>query len=1176
MSERSYAIDEKIEQRYQVIAPLGAGGMGTLYRVADVGRDGQEVALKMLKLNLPGISAAEMLRGFQREFQLLTQLQHPNLVEVYNYGVTVEEDFYYTMEYIEGVDLAKGMQEMSLEFLLPIMVQICRALGYLHAREIMHGDLKPANVLLCGEQVKIVDFGLAHDLRFEKDQPHYITPFYAAPEVSKGKRADGRADLYSLGAMIYTWILGEAPAFMVGAERLIRMTLRERLASQAVIAPGIDSVVLRLLAQDPAQRYTNANQVITAINSAMGSAYTLETRETAGSYALRAGFLGRDGELAQLRDIWEGACKSNGQLVLIGGESGVGKTRLLEELEVGVALEGARVVRGQSIESGGAAYQPWREVLRVLLRYVEIKESLELKRVGPVLAAIIPELWSRPTMAGLSPPAELEPQAAQQRLNDAILQVLQAAAEMRPTLVVIDDAHWADEASLEMLRYLGRVLGKVGLLVCVTYRSDEVTTEHALVELRDEQVEQFILEPLPAEDTQELVRSMLGLGELPTELIERVQSTTGGNTFFVQELIRSLAEEGQVLQRTVAGWQVDQAALQTAQLPGSIQQVVWRRLEQLSEGAQQVLRWASVVGVIFWEGAIAALENTDADAERARVRAALGECLEREIVIERPESTIPGEREYLFVKPAMQEVSYESLAQDQRKESHARVADWLIGRPDEQVDEHLGLIAEQLLGAGRTPQGVNYLRRAGEQAMAQFAAAQAIGYFSRALELTPIEDHTGRYTLLLARERIYDLQGVRGAQDQDLSDLMGLADALADERRQAEVYLRRGDYAEGVSDYLGAISAIEAAIRLSQSAQDVDNLAEGYMHLGKTLWRHGEYPEARRKLEQALTLAQSAGLPQIEAISLLNLGNVADFLGDAARAIRYYERSLPIFLEIGNSRDGGGSLNNLGLVCLQQGDYTRARDYLEQAVHIFREVGDRRGEYLVLSNLGKLYDHLGVGQTAVECNQQALRIAEEIGDRAGQGYTCTNLSQICHHRGDHQAARQYSLRALRIAQDVANPSLQGIVLTHLGHALVGLGQLAQATEAYQQAVTLRRDSGQHFLVIESQAGLGRVSLAQGDLQSALAEVEEILRYLELEDSTLYGTGEPLKIFLTCYQVLEANQDPRAEAILRSAYDLLDDRAAKISDEGLRRSFLENVVTHREIICEYNQKLSSEN
>ncbi len=186
----------------------------------------------------------------------------------------------------------------------------------------------------------------------------------------------------------------------------------------------------------------------------------------------------------------------------------------------------------------------------------------------------------------------------------------------------------------------------------------------------------------------------------------------------------------------------------------------------------------------------------------------------------------------------------------------------------------------------------------------------------------------------------------------------------------------------------------------------------------------------------------------------------------------------------------------------------------------------------------------------------------------GEATATTNLALLLHHLGDDEAARDYSQQALQIYRDLGDRAGQGYALTNLGHAFAGLRRLAEASEFYQQAITLRRELGQPSLVIESLAGLARVSLAQGRLAQALAQVEEILSYLE--HNSVADAEEPFRIYLTCYRVLQANQDARAQAILKTAHTLLQETAAKIGDEAMRRLFLENVAVHREIVTEFSK------
>jgi tetratricopeptide (TPR) repeat protein len=1126
MPEAEFKVEEWIENRYRVLSVIGSGGMGTLYRVSDEARNSEIVALKTVKLHVSAAEKPESVERFQREFQILTQLQHPNLVSVYNYGVTTEGELYFTMDWVQGQDLESGLRQLKPAATIPVMVQVCRALAYLHARGVIHGDLKPSNVLLTGDQVKIVDFGVALEVRSPEVRARYYTPGYSAPEVRQPGPIDHQADLYSLGAMWYALLVGEAPLFLPGTEPLIPLMLDDVLEEQDEIPVAVGVVISRLMATSREERYASANEVIEAVNEITGSTYELETQETAASYALRTHFVDREVEMAMLQVLWEQAQSDEGKLVLISGESGVGKTRLVSELEVQAELEGARVVWGQCVESGGSAYHPWREVLRVLVRYVEGVDEATMQRVGPVLAALLPDLWEREYMRELEPPAALDPQAAQQRLNDAIVQVLHTAAGLRPTVIVIENVHWGDEAALEMLRFLARTPGQVGLLTCVTYRDDEIGADHPLERLAGERVERIRLRRLSPEVTTELVCSMLGLDELPALLAERVQQTTGGNALFVQELIRSLATEGEVLHRTVGGWQVDGKALEGAQLPEGIRQVVGRRLGQLSAEGRQVLSWAAMMGMVFWEGGVAAVGQV----AWQRVRMALREGLEQGLVVVRDETSFAGEREYLFRNPTVWEVGYESVPWEERRGYHSRAAAWLMARSEEEAGEHLGLIADHLEGAGQTEQAITYLRRAGEQAAEQFANAEAVNYLSRALDLMPEDDQTGRYALLLAREGVHHVQGAREAQTQDLAALQALSEALGDDQRRAEVALRQASYAEATGNYPAAMAAAQAAIALAQATQDICGEAEGYWRWGYALWRQGNYEAAQIQLEQALTFARSAGMHQVEADSLRNLGIVsAEQGGNYAETQAYYQQALRIYREIGDRVNEGETLNDIGLLFIKHGNYGEARTHFEQALYIHHEIGNRRNERMTLANLGLLSHSLGDEKAGLEYSQQALSIAQEIGERTGQGYS----------------------------------------LTYIGHTLAGLGHLAEAADAYRQAMAVWRGLGRHNIAMEPLAGLARVCLTQRDLTQAQVHVEKILSHLE--NHTLEGAEEPFRVYLTCYCVLCANQDPRAQTVLDTAYNLLQEWAASINDEELRRSFLENAPAHREIVREFAKR-----
>jgi predicted ATPase/DNA-binding SARP family transcriptional activator len=399
-------------------------------------------------------------------------------------------------------------------------------------------------------------------------------------------------------------------------------------------------------------------------------------------------------------------------------------------------------------------------------------------------------------------------------------------------------------------------------------------------------------------------------------------------------------------------------------------------------------------------------------------------------------------------------------------------------------------------------------------------------------------------------------------------DSLSLYRDLGDRWGEGQALIQLGLVYRDQSDHAQARFYYKQALQIYREIGHQQGEGQALRHLGLECWYQSDCIQARAYLEQALHIFCQVGDRLNEGETLYNLGLVSDWLGEGARAIDYLEQAIHISHEIGHRPSEGWALANLGITINYQGQHIKAKAYLEQALQIVRETGSRQKMASILDGLGDVFRFLGDYVQARSYYEQSLGLYHEIGNRQWEGGTLDSLSLISHNLGDDLAACEYGQQALLIAQEFDNRFAQGYVLTHLGHALTSLGQLEQATDAYQQALSIRRETNQHFLAMETLAGLARVSLAQKNPSQALAQVEEILSYLETH--TLAGTDNPIEIYLTCYHVLCANQDPRASDILRTAHDLLQKQAADIDDEVLRRSFLENVAAHRAIVRDYQR------
>jgi adenylate cyclase len=372
----------------------------------------------------------------------------------------------------------------------------------------------------------------------------------------------------------------------------------------------------------------------------------------------------------------------------------------------------------------------------------------------------------------------------------------------------------------------------------------------------------------------------------------------------------------------------------------------------------------------------------------------------------------------------------------------------------------------------------------------------------------------------------------------------------------------------GQGDYLRAINYLEEVLAIFHEIGDRRREGISLANLGTLSYSQGDLQASRNYEEQALIIHRESGGRDGEVVTLGNLAVLSAMLGDFAAARCSNEQALLLSREIGRQAEECSILKELGFALSLQGDYTAANLYCEQSLQLARKLGDQQREADALSKLGVIADCIGDYARAQDQYEASLQIARTMGLRPQEGDVLVNLGLLYHHLVKDQPAREYCQCALEISHELGARDLEAFAVTHLGHILVGLNQTTEATDAYQQGMILRRGLGQPHMVMEPLAGLARIRLIQEKPGEAKTFVDEILGFLE--NHTLDGTEEPIHVYFTCYRVLMANQDKRATEVLSTAYSLVQDRAAKITEEEMRRSYLENVAANREIVQEFTK------
>ena len=823
----------------------------------------------------------------------------------------------------------------------------------------------------------------------------------------------------------------------------------------------------------------------------------------------------------------------------------------------------------------------------------------------------------------------LDPKVRQQSLFALLVDLLRAWAREQPVILILDDVQWLDGLSWELVLYCTRALSTSGapaLVILVSRPPDPLSPAAKKIEglCRALDVETITPLGMSPDETVALAAAALGLPTeaLPPPVADLVRRQADGNPFFAQELALALRDQGILSVQadapdgpscTIPG-NLDQAA---QSLPDTIQGLVLARIDRLPLEAQLTLKVAAVIGRSFLYPALlhTLQRHTATTTSGLDTQLDLLTTLDM-ILLDVPEP----ERSYLFKHIITQEAAYQTLLFAQRRQLHRMVAEWYETTFGEESSEegqvprtlapYLPLLAYHYGQAEDAERERLYARLAGEQAAAQFANQEAIRYLSRALELTPENDLVGQYDVLLDREAVYHLRGRREEQARDLAALAQLAEQLQAPTKKAAVALRQAAYARHTGDLGQAVASAQAAIAFVQQVTDPAKQTEGVrseissqIAWGEALLWQGESQAAQDHLTRALEAARSIGDASREIDALRGLGILYIHRSDFATAQAHIQQALDICRQVKNLPREGDALNNLGIISGIMEDYVQASHYFAQVLAIFQEIGHRSGEGKARGNMGVVANSLGEYELALTHYQQSLTIHQEIGDRIGVGSALVNLGNVYYNLGEYAQAEadyrqvlainqetgdrpgeiltliglgrvsarlgQYDqsadcLQQARIGyQELEDPIGEGSVLNSLGTLAYTQEQYEQARSCYEQALALRQQSGLTSIA-EDRAGLAQVNLVQDKIDQALAEMEQILLILN-DDPHLSGATHPGRVFLACYQVLKAGQDPRADDILAQARALLQQRAAKIADPALRQSFLENVPEHRELL-----------
>jgi adenylate cyclase len=927
-------------------------------------------------------------------------------------------------------------------------------------------------------------------------------------------------------------------------------------------------------------------------------------------------FVARDKELQSLQARFSTVLTGRGQVCLVDGEAGSGKTALAVEFVRRMQEQQHDVLAafGQSdaLTGLGDPYLPFREIVQTLTGTgegkhqhgrIDQKNAERAARLGVKAVELLVEhgpdlinllvpgsaIFAKIGMgvvkgAGLTEklkklvdkpanPLDAQGGVKQEHVFEQCATFIKALAEKHPLLLVVDDLQWTDPSSMELFFYLSRRIHDSRILLLGLYRPVEVALgrngerhplEKVLSELKRYYGDIVLdLDSISEEERQEFVQRFLGTeaNKLDAGFVQALYAHTCGHALFTVELLRDMQERG-LLVKDVDGRWITTPGLVWDNLPARVEGVIEERLNRLEEQQIRLLSIASVEGETFTTEVLAKVDN----AALLDLVRQLGSELEKRhhLVASAGMERLASTRLtfFRFAHNLFCSYLYRSMGEVEKVHLHEAVGNALEELYGPQAEQIAQQLAVHFSLAGIDEKAVHYLFTAGKRAFAACANTEALEYYQKALECTQESDHARRSEILLACDEVFSISGKRDLQLQNLERLKLMADLKDDDTLRATIALRMARYyvlKDKIQDSMDqSLLGLEIALRID----DKEKISWAYSQLGFSYVRLGDFERSLEYSSKGLDLARQIHYEKGEANNLLARGEALVFSGKEG-ALEHLMLALGIAQKMGNRILESSIRSNLAKYYLDHSEFSKAVEERLKDIQIFQQYGDREGVINSLGNLGPIYAGMGNFARARQVLEEALK-----GDLELDGnpvYVQINLSTVCFDTNDFEAGIEYARQALESAGK--SLFLQGYIQTCMGENLLGQGKLGEAREAFQKAYDIRCNREPAALAMESLAGLVRVDLAERKLPEALEKAEKILNYRKV--GSFEAAENASRILLACYQVLRACEDSRAGNVLYDLYKAVLEKANKIVDEETRMSFLELVPTNNTVIQEWN-------
>lgn len=819
-------------------------------------------------------------------------------------------------------------------------------------------------------------------------------------------------------------------------------------------------------------------------------------------------FIDRNSEFAELKYHLDEVILGSGRLVFVVGEAGIGKSRLIRELDSYAISKDVMIIKGRCLYEENA--EPYLPFIDAFGKYISgrrgeqdwdshkvhtSEDYFSMGLVGIASGSVQSEEISdeshdaswEPIPMGLLPFDDEEKpttsskikkinlQQERTRLFDALSQLVIDISEDEPLLLILEDLQWADDGSLQLLHYLARNIQNSRVMICGAYRPEDIESIRGEVHSLSKTIRRMRPEKLFYEiklnrfdenSTASMIESILRKQDIPKMFTSRLFEESEGNPFFIEEVVKSLVSEGLIDLNDYA-WKMkfDPSKIH---MPGTIRDVIGRRIDRLDAKTKAILGYASIIGNQFNFEVL----HRISEIEEETLIDSLDALIASNIIHEDPTSR---EESYRFDHTLIREVVYNSMSRSRRRLMHKRIGYIIEELNKNKLDEVVYNLANHFYEGKDFKKTLVYAIKAAEKAISAFAPEDSLSYYNIALEalerLNETKENINKRIDLLKKlgEMSFNLSEWKQALEyykkaiklcEDFDKYLDKAESL---RKTGYILNRMGDWKQAAKNFNTGLS-------ISQELEDELGMADSHRGLGYIHWRMGEYSEAIQHYNECIKLSKEIKDVHTIAIAFIELGNVYIETGDIDKAIEYYINSLESLKPIEDYGEMARAYNNLGDSYLKKGEYDKAIDYFQKCEEMGKKIGRKDIVGWSLFNRGEAYALKGDAEKALECAEKSMAILTTVGDKLGL-QACYKIFGIAYGlKEEWDLSIENFKTCVELGKETNVPYLQGEVHYYFGKMFKEKGEKKKAEEQLNKALEIFKglETGEFILRVKKE------------------------------------------------------------------------------------------------------------